>query len=123
MDAIGIMSRLSPWLLLGGFISVPLAYWRDSRNQSLDELRYSRKKTLLLVSSCYGSLIIGSLATARLGEQGIPFYVLSWFLSVILAIAGLITGAATRGWTRVAAVISSMVMLFVMIFWAAHCDL
>jgi hypothetical protein len=123
IDAADTVYSLSPWVLLAAFGLVPLAYWRDSKSQSHQEEKQSRKRTLLLTSGSFASLIIGSVALRALGETGWTVFSLSWFLAVVLAIAGIISGAATRGWTRIAALISGAVILFILMFFMKHCDL
>ena len=123
LDVTDTIFSLSPWLLLGAFVSVPLAYWRDRRTGANHEPNQSKKRTLLLVSGGYAALIIGSIGLAVLGEAGLSLFFLSCFFAGVLAIAGIVSGAGTKGWTRIAALISGAVMLFVLVFSMTHCDL
>ena len=123
MDFTSTVFSLSPWLFLCGLVSVPFAYWRDSRAETTDETKRSRKRTLLLTCCSYGVVIIGSVALATLGENGLPLFSLSCLLAPILAIAAIISGAMTSGWTRIAAIMAGAVMVFILVFSMTHCDL
>ena len=123
MDFTQIVFSLSPWLFVVAFACVPFAYWRDSGTEVTSEAKRSRKRTLLLTCCSYGVVIIGSVALATLGENGLPLFFMSCLLAPILAIAAIISGAMASGWTRIAAVIAGAVMLFILVFSMTHCDL
>ena len=116
---------LFPWLLLAGFISIPLAYLCDNMGAGpvSDNIRQARNRAALAVTGAYALLIVGSALTAVFGERGFGLFVLVCFLSFILAIVGILTGARSGGWTRFAAVTSAALLIAALVFTMSRCDL